>query len=60
MRSHTPVRGQNMEAVMRYISTNRDVLELSKKRKFNCGGDQGSHGENWERSGGHGIRNSEG
>ena len=37
-RSHAPVRGHNMEAMMRYIMVSRDVMEPSRKRKFNSGG----------------------
>ena len=46
--------------MLRYIRIGRDVMDLSKKRKFNGGGYQGSHGGHWERSGGNGIRKSEG
>ena len=52
------MRGHNKEAVISYIKVGRDVMEPSRKRTFNGGGDQGSHGGHWERSGGKGTRNS--
>ena len=59
-RSHVPVRGHNREAVIRYIRVGRDVMDPSRKRKFNGGGDRGYHGGHWERRGGKGTRNLEG
>ena len=59
-RSHAPVQGQNKEAVLRYIRIGRDVMDPSRKSKLNGGGDQESHGGQWERSGGNGTRNLEG
>ena len=50
--AHAPVWGQNREAVLRYIRIGRDVMDVSRKRKFNGGGDQGSHMGHWDRSGG--------
>ena len=58
-RSHAPVQVQNREAVLHYIRIGKDVMDRSKKRKFNGGGDWGSHGGHWERIGGNGTRNSE-
>ena len=46
--------------MLRYIRIGRDVMEPSKKRNFNVGGDRGSHGGHRERSRGDGTRNSEG
>ena len=34
-RSHAPVRGQNREAVIHYIRIGRDVMDPSRKSKFN-------------------------
>ena len=59
MRSHAPEQGQNREAMIRYIRISRDVMELSRKRKFNGGRDWGSHRGHWERSEGNGTRNSD-
>ena len=59
-RSHAPVQENNREEVMRYIRVGRDVIDPSRKRKFNGGGDQGSHREYWERSEENGTRNPEG
>ena len=60
MRSHAPVWGHNREAVIQYIRVGREVMEPLRNRKFNGGGDQGSHGGHWVRSRGNGTRNSEG
>ena len=38
-RSHALVRGQDREAVLRYIRICRDAMDPSKKRKFNGGRD---------------------
>ena len=59
-RAHAPVQGQNREAVLRYIRIGRDVMDVSRKRKFNGGGDQGSQMGHWDRSGGNGTGNSGG
>ena len=60
MRSHAPVRGHNRETVILYIRVGREVMDPSRKIKFNGGGDQGSHGGHWDRSGGKSTRNLEG
>ena len=57
--SYSPVRGHNREAVIRFISVGREFMDPSRNRKFNCGGDQGSHRVHWESSRGNGTRNSE-
>ena len=57
--SHAPVRGHNQDSVIRYIRVAREVMDPSRKRNFDGGGDQGSHGGHWDRSWGHGPRNSE-
>ena len=59
-RSHAPVRGNNRKAVILYIRVGRDVMDQSRKKKFNGGTDRGSHRGHWERSGGNGTRNLEG
>ena len=47
MGSHAPMWGHNVEAVLRYIRIRRDVMDPSKKSKFNGGGNQGSHRRHW-------------
>ena len=42
-RSHAPTRGHNRKAILRYIRIGRNLMNPSRKRKFNDGGDQGSH-----------------
>ena len=59
-RSHAPVSGNNREAVIRCIRVGRDVMDPSRKRKFNGSVDRGSQRRHWERNGGNGTRNSEG
>ena len=59
-RSHAPVQGHNQDSVIRYIMVGREVVDPSRKRKFDGGVDRGSHGGHWDRSGGNGTRNSEG
>ena len=58
--SRAHVRGHNRYSVIRYIRVAREVIDPSRKRKFDGGVDQGSHGGYWDRSGGHCPRNSEG
>ena len=59
-RSHEPVQGQNRGAVICFTRIGRDVMDSSRKRKFNGGRDRGSHWGHWERSGVNGTRNLEG
>ena len=54
------MQGQNREEVIRYIRIGRDVMDPSRKKKLNDGGDQGSYGGHWKRSGVNGPRNLEG
>ena len=53
-RSHAPMRGHNRDSVIGYIRVAREVMDPSQKRKFDGGGDRGSHRGHWERRGGHG------
>ena len=57
MRSHTHMRGQSRENILSCIGICRFALDLSKKRKFNVGGDRGSYGGHWKSKGGTGTRN---
>ena len=58
--SHVHVRGHNRDLVIRYIRFAREVMYPSRKRKFYDGENQGYHGGNWDRRGGHGPKKSEG
>ena len=49
-----------MDSVIIHIRVAREVMETSRKRKFDGDRDRGSHGGHWDRNGGHGPRNSEG
>ena len=43
-RSHAPVQVQNRDLVIRYTRVARESMDTSRKRKFDGGRDQGSHG----------------
>ena len=60
MRSHAPMQGHNRDTVIRYIRVSREAMDPSRKRKFDGGGDPGSHGGHWDRSRVHGHRKSKG
>ena len=59
-RAHALVKVHNQDLVIRYIRVSREAMDQSRKRKFYGGRDLVSHGEHWDRSGGHVPRNSEG
>ena len=59
-RSQAPAQGHNKDEVIRYIRISREVMDLSRKQKFNGGGHRGYHRGHWDRSGGNAPRNSEG
>ena len=46
--------------MIRHIRIGTEVMDPSRKRKFNGGGYRGSHRGHWERSGANGNRNLEG
>ena len=58
-RSHAPLQEHNRDLVIRYIRGAREAMNQFHKRKYDGGGDRGSHGGHWDRNGNHGHRNSE-